>query len=202
MYISSIRAKRNYIEKTPGVNSQPGSIKLRGIHTKNLFFKPTTPHEVLDIIQNLPPNSSTSIDGIPTMVVKKVASVICNPIADIINERFSTGLIPNKLKISKIIPVHKKGSKDDVSNYRPVALLSVFSKILEKIIYNRLLFFFIDNSIFVMNQYGFLPKKSTRGAIRDSLNTLINALDNGNKATGVYFDLSKAFDLIDHKTLC
>nr|CAI5859228.1 unnamed protein product [Callosobruchus analis] len=135
------------------------------------------------------------------MVVMKVSSVICNPIADIINECFSTGLIPNKLKISKIIPVHKKGSKDDVSNYRPVALLSVFSKILEKKIYNRFLFFFIDNSIFVMNQYGFLSKKSTRGAIRDSLNTLINALDNGNKATGVYFDLSKAFDLIDHKIL-
>nr|CAI5841361.1 unnamed protein product [Callosobruchus analis] len=88
------------------------------------------------------------------MVVKKVASIICNPVADIINECFSTGLIPSKLKISKIIPVHKKGSKDDVSNYRPVALLSVFSKIIERIIYNRLLSFFIDNNIFVMNQYG------------------------------------------------
>nr|CAI5831125.1 unnamed protein product [Callosobruchus analis] len=91
------------------------------------------------------------------MVVKKVASVIYNPITDIINECFSTGLIPNKLKISKIIPLYKKGSKDDVSNYRPVALLYVFSKILEKIIYNRLLSFFIDNSIFALNQYGFLP---------------------------------------------
>nr|CAI5866876.1 unnamed protein product [Callosobruchus analis] len=184
-----------------GVNSQPDSIKLKGIHTKNLFFKPTTSHEVFDIIQNLPPKSSTGLDGIPTMVVKKVASIICNPVADIINECFSTGLIPSKLKISKIIPVHKKGSKDDVSNYRPVALLSEFSKIIERIIYNRLLSFFIDNNIFVMNQYGFLPKRSTRGAVRDSLNTLLNELDNGNKATGVYFDLSKAFDLIDHKIL-
>nr|CAI5861326.1 unnamed protein product [Callosobruchus analis] len=58
-----------------GVNSQPDNIKLKGIHTKNLFFKPTTPHEVFDIIQNLPPKSSTGLDGIPTMVVKKVASV-------------------------------------------------------------------------------------------------------------------------------
>nr|CAI5819826.1 unnamed protein product [Callosobruchus analis]CAI5869755.1 unnamed protein product [Callosobruchus analis] len=73
----------------PGVNSQPGSIKQGGIHTKNLCLKPTTPHEVLDIIQNLPPKSSTGIDRIPTMVVKKVASVICNPIADIINECLS-----------------------------------------------------------------------------------------------------------------
>ncbi|VEN59416.1 unnamed protein product, partial [Callosobruchus maculatus] len=161
---------------TNGTNSQHGSIKLKGTHTKNLLFKPTTPHEVFDIIQNLPPKSSTGLDEIPTIVVKKVASIICDPISDIINECFSTGSIPTKLKISKITPVHKKGSKDDVSNYRPVALLSVFSKVIERIIYNRFLSFFIDNKIFVMNQYGFLPKRSTKAAIRDSLNTLINEL--------------------------
>nr|CAI5867302.1 unnamed protein product [Callosobruchus analis] len=137
-----------------GVNSQPDSIKLKGIHTKNLFFKPTTSHEVFDIIQNLPPKSSTGLDEIPKMVVKKVASIICNPVADIINECFSTGLIPSKLKISKIIPVHKKGSS--------VALLSVFSKIIERIIYNRLLSFFIDNNIFVQ-PIRFLAKKVYKG---------------------------------------
>lgn len=189
----------SYFQNEP--RNTTNNLNLGEPHVTNLFFKPTNPDEVRAIIMNLPPKYSTGFDGIPTIVLKKVAEIICHPLAEIINACLGNGVFPDSLKISKVIPVFKKGERDDIKNYRPVSLLSIFSKIFERIIYIRLLDYFTVNNIFVLNQHGFLPKKSTITAIFESLNFIIQEYDKKNKIAGIYFDLTKAFDSMDHSIL-
>lgn len=167
----------------------------------NFFLFPTDKNEVKKIISNLSNKYSIGIDGVPAPVIKAVGDVISTPLADVINECLSSGTFPNNLKLAKIIPIHKKGNKQLVQNYRPISLLSVFSKIYERVIYNRLIQYLSKNNLISTHQYGFLPGKSTTAAICDSLNSIINNLDSKMLVAGMYFDLSKAFDLIDHNIL-
>ena len=100
-----------------------------------------------------------------------------------------------------VIPVHKKGDKTNINNYRPISLLSSFSKIIEKIMLSRLTSFLQSHNILNDCQHGFQKHKSTLTAIFNFTNTLYNALDKGEQAIGLFYDLSKAFDTIDHNLL-
>lgn len=170
-------------------------------HSSNFFLKPTDPVEVYRIIKNLPPKFSSGLDEIPSIVLKEVGEIISFPLANIINECLTQGIFPDQLKIAKVVPVYKKGEKTQIDNYRPVSLLSVISKIFERIIYIRILEYFIQNKIFVTSQHGFLPGRSTTTAIFNSINYIMEQIDKRQYVSGIYFDLSKAFDLINHDML-
>jgi hypothetical protein len=105
------------------------------------------------------------------------------------------------LKIAKIIPVHKKGNTRDINNYRPIASLSVFSKLLEKLVYNRLVAFIERNWILTDAQHGFRANRSTGMALQDFVNDTQTAIDNKMNPIGLFMDLSKAYDVLDHKLL-
>ena len=113
----------------------------------------------------------------------------------------SSGTFPQCLKTGKITSVYKKGSKDDISNYRPVSTLPLFGKIFEKIIYTRLYSFLTDNSVLTTAQFGFRKFHSTSYAINHSVNLINNFQNQGNHTVGIFIDLSKAFDTLDHATL-
>ena len=108
---------------------------------KSIFMHPITSEEILFLIGKLK-NNSPGYDEIPAKVVKAVATLICEPLAFIFNNCISTGTVPIELKMAKVIPVFKGGNNLDVNNYRPISVLPVFSKILEKAIFNRLYNFF------------------------------------------------------------
>ena len=123
---------------------------------------PTTETEIENIIDNLNTSKSSGPYSIPTKLLKMLKNTISVPFTYIINCSFSTGIMPEKLKIARVIPIYKKGLRDDISNYRPISLLS---KIIETIMYNRLVKFLEENKLLFSNQFGFRSSHSTTHAI-------------------------------------
>jgi hypothetical protein len=109
-----------------------------------------------------------------------------------------TGIVPIDFKLANIIPVYKTGSQTYLGNYRPISLLSIFNKILEKLMYNRLLHFFDRNDIFFEKQFGFRSGHSTDLCIIDKIQ---KAIDDCSTSCGIFLYFSKAFDMVNHKIL-
>ena len=112
-----------------------------------------------------------------------------------------TGVFPSVLKTAKVVPVFKKDSKLDYSNYRPISLLSNIEKILEKLMYKRLYTFLNKNNVIYNLQFGFRQQYSTSHALINITESIRKALDDGNISSGVVVDLQKAFDTVDHQIL-
>jgi hypothetical protein len=127
--------------------------------------------------------------------------MISSPLNYIFNLALSTGIFPARMKYSVVKPLLKKGDKSNISNYRPISLLTSFSRILEKIIYIRLYKHLITHNILVKEQYGFRENSSTQKAIFNLLKEIINALNNKRKAGGIFCYLHKAFDCVNHEIL-
>jgi hypothetical protein len=105
------------------------------------------------------------------------------------------------LKQCRVIPIYKAGNRLDVDNYRPISLLSSISKILEKIVAEKLLFHLTNNDLLYTHQYGFIPKRSAEHNLLHILNYVTAALNDGNYCVGVFLDLKKAFDVCSHSIL-
>ena len=115
-----------------------------------------------------------------------------------INSSFECGIFPNELKLAKVIPIFKNGDKQDISNYRPISILSFFSKIFEKTMYNHLINFIDKNKILYKYQFGFRKLHSTNHAIISLVEKVNNAFDSGKILIGVFLDFKKTFDTVDH----
>lgn len=112
-------------------------------------------------------------DNIPVKLLKKCASIIKTPLAHIINQILQTGKYPQRLKEAMVKPIYKKGSKENIDNYRPISLLSNVNKIFKRIIFDKLMQFFEANNILLKQQYGFRQGKSTLNAIYQALTSII-----------------------------
>lgn len=165
-------------------------------------MQPTTELEVEKVIAHLKNKKSVGIDQIPTSILKENANIISKPIGHIINLMFLTGTYPEQLKIAQIRAVHKKESKSDEKNYRPISILSNINKVIEKIIYERFITFIENNSLLSDLQNGFRRNKSTIRAIYQSLSKVLTSLNNNKVTMALLLDLSKAFDSVNHKKLC
>ena len=145
---------------------------------------PATPAEIDNIILHSKSKKSTGLDNIDSYIVKQIAP-------QIVNKSFLTGIVPSKLKIAKVIPLHKAKDPALFSNYRPISLLPVFSKILERLMYNRLYNFLTEHNILSTNQFGFRKKYSTFLALMDLVDNISKNIDEGNYSIGIFLDLSK-----------
>ena len=155
------------------------------------------------IINSLDNDKASGPYSIPTEVLKIIKQNICYPLKEIINISFATGTYPDKLKMAKVIPVYKnKGDQLLVSNYRPISLLSKINKIFEKLVYSRLYSFLnLHNCIYEFN-YNLVSVLITQNHALFSLTEEIRkALDSNNFACGIFIDLQKAFDTVDHQIL-
>ena len=115
----------------------------------------TTSAEVIDTVKSLKSTDSAGYDEIPVTVLKAVVIHIAEPISAIINVSLADGVFPDGMKTAKVCPIFKSEIKNDVANYRPISILTTFSKIFEKIIANRLISFIDKNNILTSSQYGF-----------------------------------------------
>ena len=134
-------------------------------------------------------------------MVKSVISFISHPLAYIFNLSLRTGSVPLNLKVAKVIPVFKAGDPQDIHNYRPTSVLPCFSKILERLVYNRLSKFLSCFNILFDQQFGFRAQHSTDTALIHLTDLISKSLCDKLSTTGIFIDLSKAFDTIDHNIL-
>ena len=146
-------------------------------------------------------NSSPGWDEFPTFIAKRSIDNYIIPLTHIVNKCFSEGVFPSELKLAKVVPIFKAGASNKITNFRPISVLSFFSKVFEKIIYNHLIDFMNHNDILYGYQFGFRKGHSTQQAIITLVNKIISCLDNGDLVLGVFLDLKKAFDTVDHKIL-
>jgi exonuclease III len=163
----------------------------------------TTESEIADICKNIKKKTSKDHYGISQKLIIDNINTLAKPIAHLWSRCIETGSFPNGGKIAKVIPVHKgKGLKPHLyTNYRPISLLSIVAKILERIMYNKLQAFLVRYNILFKSQYGFRGGHSTIHAAIDFVGKINEALERGDLCYGVFCDLSKAFDTINHAIL-
>ena len=157
--------------------------------------------EIIEIVKLMKNGESAGVDEISINLIKSVIECIAVPLSDIINFSFTNGTYPDQLKIAKVCPIFKDGSKNEFSNYRPISVIPSFSKIFEKIISNRLLSYINKFDIFNPAQYGFRKNHSTYMAMLNLYDKVSEAIDNNEYTIGIFIDLSKAFDTINHDIL-
>jgi hypothetical protein len=145
--------------------------------------------------------NSYGYDEIPPKILKISLPYIISPLIYLCNKTMSSGIFPTWLKYSQVAPIFKKGDKDKLTNYRPISLLTSFSTIFEKVIYKRLDMHMTTNNILAKEQYGFRNNTSAEEAIYQLTNNILKALDNKYFVGGIFCDLTKAFDCVDHDTL-
>lgn len=168
----------------------------------SFFIYPLVPQELLEMIDSFDSNASTDINSLSMKFIKDIASGIIEPLTHIFNLSVSTGIFPDSMKTSKTVPVHKKeGSMSDMNSYRPISLVNVFSKMLEKIVCTRLTNFLSNNSFFYDNQFGFLKGRSVQQALIKVLNFIAKEMNCNNLVVGIFLDVSKAFDILDRDIL-
>ena len=134
-------------------------------------------------------------------MLKAIYPSILHALFIIFNKSISSGVVPDFMKLAIVKPLHKAKSLLDINNYRPISLLPVISKILEKIIHVRLTQFFHKHKVIFEGQYGFRKQRSTTDAILDLAGNVIDGFNKGMFTIGLFLDMSKAFDSIKHETL-
>lgn len=168
---------------------------------KSCYLNPITAHELCMIVASMQNKSSKDIDGLSNVIVKSTFIYIVDVLSHIFNLSFSSGIVPDNLKQAVVIPLHKNGNMNRIENFRPISLLSIFSKILEKAMKNRIMNF-LDSVSFISNcQFGFRENLSTEDALQTFLNSVYNSLNDDKKCAALFIDIKKAFDMVDHALL-
>lgn len=129
--------------------------------TNSLFLSPVTNNEIINIITSLSNSPATGSDGLVASIIKSNSALIAPQLTYIFNLSLTQGIFPSLLKNAIVIPVYKSGSLTDPNNYRPISLLTFFSKVLEKLFLNRIVPFLNRNNVLHDKQFGFSKGKST-----------------------------------------
>ena len=157
----------------------------------SFFLSHTDTAEVECIIAAFKNGKAFGPYSIPCNLLKLLSPYISSALVILINESFTTGIFPDKLKVAKVIALHKKGASDNLSNYRPISLLSIFSKIFAKIMYKGLYKFLEINEILHPLQFGFRKNHSTSHTLISMTETIKKTIDNGHFGCGIFIDLKR-----------
>jgi len=179
------------------------SIEVQGVQLVRpslIKFKSVTPCEIAGYVANLK-NNVAAADGIPAQLYKILHSFYPDIFTAFVNHSLTTSSVPPQLKHNIIHPVYKGGARDDMANYRPIAIASNLSKILEMPVYDQLTQYFESINFFYAHQYGFRKTISTADAAFETVATIQSALDQGLSVSGLFLDVKKAFDSVNHTLL-
>jgi hypothetical protein len=168
--------------------------------TSRFEIKTVSENTVRSIIRDLSNSNSFGYDTVTANILKTSVDVLVSPLTFLINASISSGEFPSPWKVAEVVPLHKRGPRDHFSNYRPISLLSVVSKVLEKAVYHQIADY-AEKYILPASQHGFRHGRSTTSALLSAISEWTERREE-NKVTGVIlFDLSAAFDLIDCEIL-
>ena len=143
----------------------------------------------------------TGLDNLPARFLKDSVSVIVAPLTHIINLSINTGSVPDDLKMARVVPLHKKESKSDTGNYRPVSILSIASKVFERVVHSQLNEYLTQNNLLYELQSGFRSSYSTDTCLIHLTDYIRLECDKGNYTGMLMLDLQKAFDTVNHDIL-
>jgi hypothetical protein len=167
----------------------------------SLVLLPTNPYEVLNINKTLKTTHSSGFDDIDPFITSQVIDLLAGPLSEVINCSLRKGIVPMAIKTARVLPIYKQGTKSEVSNYRPISILPFFSKFYERVLYDRLFSYIKQKNILYPLQHGFQPAHSTSMSLLDIQDKISAAIDNKQFSLGIFLDLAKAFDTVDHKIL-
>jgi hypothetical protein len=170
-------------------------------YRNSFYMYPTYEEEISNVLNSMKNKRSTGIDGLGIDIIKRMRGYILKVLVHIFNLSMEDGIFPSILKKSIVIPLHKGGDLQNMGNYRPISLLSVLSKILERLVKIRLVNFLEKNGFFSRNQFGFRKGKSTQDALLKFTSELFEGKNRGNQVAGLFLDMKKAFDMVDHDIL-
>lgn len=162
-------------------NSNLRSRNLNSSNCSSIFLRPCSKDEIFKTIMTLNNTKAVGFDEVATEALKACASEVSTILAYLINFSFSSGTFPKLLKQSVVKPIHKKGLKTNIENYRPITLISVISKLFEAVMYKRLTIFFTKNNLIKKEQFGFQKGKSTEMACFDLFSRILSNIDEKKK---------------------
>ena len=160
-----------------------------------------TQNQITDLIRKLQPNKSHGFDGISARILKLADSAISLPLFTIYKDCIDKGIFPKKWKMANVSPIHKKNEKNIISNYRPISLLPLCGKILEKLIYDNLYTYINENNFISDKQSGYRRGDSTIKQLLTITNEIYKSFDEGKEIRAVFLDISRAFDRVWHSGL-
>ena len=166
----------------------------------SIFLHPVSNEECSSVIRSLK-NSKTGLNSLPVQLLKNECEYFSPVLTSIANNSFSSGIFPKSLKTACVTPILKKGDKKIVSNYRPISVVHYASKILEKLIQNRLHSFLHRFNIISENQFGFRRGKSTQDALIKLVDYFYDSLESKEFSAAIFVDYQKAFDTVNHHIL-
>lgn len=164
-------------------------------------FKEATFNDIRDIIYSLKKSNCADIYGFNITLLRKVSEIVLIPLTKLINQCVRVGIFPDSLKVASIIPIYKKGDRSDPLNYRPISILPIISKVIEKFLTIQIVEYFEMEHLLTSSQYGFRPGRSTQDAILDYVDQTLSCFENKRYSAAVFCDLTKAFDCVSHYIL-
>ena len=166
-----------------------------------MYLTEIEPGEVYNLLYKLDAKKSSDIYGLSPKMLTLAASHITNTITTIFNKSLEEGIFPEKLKSTIVFPIHKTDSKMIISNYRPISIIPILSKVFEKLMYKRITGFISKFKIIFEHQFGFQKNNSTEHAIIDLYHKIVNAIEKHEKPCCIFLDFAKAFDTVNHEIL-
>ena len=170
-------------------------------HATSMYMIPTSQEEIEKLIDKLPNKTSKGHDDISNVLLKKLKKIVSAPLELIFNKSIEEGIFPEEMKKADVIPLYKSKERYLVNNYRPISLLVTVSKLLEKVIYTRTYHFMCETNQLYQSQYGFRSGHSCENAISELVGRITKHKEIKELSIGVFIDLSKAFDTLNHSML-
>ena len=164
-------------------------------------FKEVTYQQIMKILQTTKPSKAAGIDKVPAKLIKDGANEIAAPLTFLINTSLQSGIFPTSEKIAIITPLYKSGDRTNIDNYRPISVLNIISKTVERAVYNQLSEYLEENNLLSDQQYGFRRKRSTRDAGTKLSDEIRENKDKSYVTGALFMDMRKAFDTVNHNCL-